>query len=54
MARKEDGVVLTCDDLPEEPINVCKPLKKRRQMASVSQKIVQKPPKKKVVQQKKI
>lgn len=54
MERKEVGVVIRYEDLPNEPADLHKPSKKRKHVASEDQKEVQKPPKKKVVQQKNI
>lgn len=54
MESKEYGVVLRYKDLPKEPIKLHKPSRKIKYVASNAQKIVQKPPKKKDVQQKKI
>lgn len=54
MARKEVDVVLTYEDLPEEPTDAYKPSKKRKHVASDTHKLVQKTHKKKVVQHKEI
>lgn len=50
MARKEVGVVLTYEDLLEKQTDAYKPHKKIKQVSFDAQKLVQKPPKKKVVQ----
>lgn len=50
MAREEAGVVLRCEDLPEEPTGLHKTSRKRKQVASDAREIVQRPHKKKVVQ----
>lgn len=51
LVRKYTGVTLTMKDIPDAPRgSVCRPLRKRNQVASNSEKVVQKPPKKKVVQ----
>lgn len=54
MERKEACVVMRYEDLGEEPTHFHKPPRKRKKVASDAIKIVQKPPKKKVVQQKEI
>lgn len=52
MERKEAGVFLTYEDILDEPTDMYRPSRKRKQVASDAQNKVQKPPKKKVVQQK--
>lgn len=54
MEREEGGGVQRYEDLAYEPTDLHKPYKKRKQAAFNAHKIVQKPPKKKVVQQKNI
>lgn len=50
MARKEAGVVMRYEDLPEKLTDLHKSSRKRKQVVSDAQKIIQKPPKKKFVQ----
>lgn len=51
LVRKETRVTLTMDDIPEAPEgSVYKPSRKGKQTSFESEKVVQKPPKRKVVQ----
>lgn len=55
MPREEDGVILIMGNIPE-PLegSVYKPSRKKKQDTYESEKVVQKPPKKKVVHQKEV
>lgn len=55
MAKEQVGVILTMDDIRKPPAgSVYKPSRKRKQVATESNKVVQKPPNKKVVQLKEL
>lgn len=50
MVREEVGVIIRYEDLQEEPNELHKPSKKTKHVAYDARNLVQKPPKKKVVQ----
>lgn len=55
MAREEAGVILTIDEILEAPDgSVYKPSRKKKQVAFEAEKVVHKPPKKKVIRQKEV